>query len=163
MDPEEFAGLTCSVQELLPPSQPSLWAAVREGIETRLPLRSVGLNNKAGNSVSVDRLNIQFLSFQDPRVLRFRPFAHSPVTWFRIPFVHIIVVSPADINEYRAVTRKAIADAVANLEKDWAGESAAACCMAQHACRSRRRAPPAATRGAARPTSLRPCRSHPQP
>lgn len=92
MDPEEFAGLSCSVTELLEAGQPSAWAAVREGVESRLPLCQVGLPNKLGDEVVVDRLACQFLRADDPRVQKFKPFAHSPVTWFRIPFVQVLVV-----------------------------------------------------------------------
>jgi hypothetical protein len=29
----------------------------------------------------------------DKRLQRLRPFSHSPVTWFRNPYVHLILVS----------------------------------------------------------------------
>ena len=36
----------------------------------------------------------RFLAATDPRLQKLRQFSHSPVTWFRNPFVHLVVVSP---------------------------------------------------------------------
>lgn len=35
----------------------------------------------------------RFLSASDPRLQKLRQFAHSPVTWFRNPFVQLVLVS----------------------------------------------------------------------
>jgi hypothetical protein len=37
----------------------------------------------------------RFLSAADPRLQKLRQFAHSPVTWFRNPFVLLVLVRPA--------------------------------------------------------------------
>lgn len=38
----------------------------------------------------------RFVLSTDKRLMRLKPFAQSPVCWFRIPYAHIILVSSTD-------------------------------------------------------------------
>lgn len=73
-------------------------------VETRLPLTNLTLANKLGRYTQIERLQLQYVLSSDKRLLRLKPFMKSPVTWFRAPYAHIILVHTADVNEYRSAT-----------------------------------------------------------
>ncbi|KXZ42764.1 hypothetical protein GPECTOR_119g395 [Gonium pectorale] len=101
-----------------------LWASVRNLLESRSTLSNLTLHNKVGRAVPVERLSLQFVASGDRRLQRLRPFAHSPVVWFRHPYAHLLLVSTADASEYRNSIKPALKRAISDLERDWGGPPA---------------------------------------
>jgi len=116
---EELGGAyVLTVDEL---GNTGLWDSVKEVFEARSPLQHITLHNKVGRAVQLDKLPIQFVQVNDKRLLRLKPFSHSQVVWFRNPYVHIVLVSSADINEYRAHIKAQVRKALADVEREWGG------------------------------------------
>ncbi|KAK9863262.1 hypothetical protein WJX84_010782, partial [Apatococcus fuscideae] len=97
-----------------------VWPSVSQALDARLPLRNVPLRNKFGNTLTVDKLPVQYLLSDDPRLQRLRPYAHSPVTWFRNPFACLVLVSCEDAEDYRRQWRMQL-KAILEREKDSVG------------------------------------------
>ncbi|KAK9858891.1 hypothetical protein WJX84_005283, partial [Apatococcus fuscideae] len=97
-----------------------VWPSISEALDARLPLRSVPLRNKFGNTLTVDKLPVQYLLSDDARLKRLRPYAHSPVTWFRNPFACLILVSCEDAEDYRRQWRMQL-KGILDREKDSVG------------------------------------------
>ena len=88
---EELGGsYVLAVDEL---SLPGLWATIRELLEARLPLQGTVLTNKFGRPATVPKLPASYVLSHDRRLARLKSFSHSPVTWFRLPFAHLLLVS----------------------------------------------------------------------
>ncbi|GAB4816227.1 hypothetical protein N2152v2_003273 [Parachlorella kessleri] len=95
-----------------------VWTPLYEHLKRRLPLRQITFRNKFGVQATVDELPVQFLAATDPRLQKLRQFSHSPVTWFRNPFVHLVVVSCEEAEEYKRAYRpqlKALAEVEGRL------------------------------------------------
>ncbi|GLC41257.1 hypothetical protein PLESTM_001176900, partial [Pleodorina starrii] len=121
---DEYGGLfLVSVDDL---GVQGLWANSKDLLESRAVLHNLLLHNKLGRAVNVDRLALQFVASGDKRLQRLRPFAHSPVVWFRHPYVHLLLVSSVDAADYRSVLKPALKRAIAELERDWGGPPASA-------------------------------------
>ena len=86
-----------------PPPRSSAPAAARQHhaaagqlLEARAPLQGLMLANKFGRPAQVARVPVAYVPAGDKRLQRLRPFSHSPVTWFRNPYVHVILVRAAN-------------------------------------------------------------------
>ncbi|GLI61031.1 hypothetical protein VaNZ11_003295, partial [Volvox africanus] len=104
--------------------RPGLWDTTKGLLESRSTLHNLVLHNKLGRAVTVERLALQFVPSWDKRLHRLRPFAHSAVVWFRLPFAHLLLVSTVDSSEYRNVLRSELRRKIAGLEQDWGGPPA---------------------------------------
>eukprot|EP00878_Enallax_costatus_P028549 GHUV01030842.1.p1 GENE.GHUV01030842.1~~GHUV01030842.1.p1 ORF type:complete len:447 (+),score=91.95 GHUV01030842.1:177-1517(+) len=119
MDGEELGGtFVISVDEL---GLNGLWSTIKDLVESRMPLQGLTLPNKVGKIVAVPRLPLMFVVSSDKRLLRLKQYSHSPVTWFRNPHTHLILVSTADVHEYKSTTRAQLKRVTADAEKDWGG------------------------------------------
>ncbi|GFR46523.1 hypothetical protein Agub_g8109, partial [Astrephomene gubernaculifera] len=120
MDQEdEYGGLfLVSVDDL---GVPGLWSSVKDLLESRSLLHQLTLHNKVGRAVAVERMALTLVPSGDKRLQRLRPFAHSPVVWFRHPYAHLLLVSTADASEYRSALKPALKRAIAELEHYWGG------------------------------------------
>ncbi|KAL6746613.1 hypothetical protein V8C86DRAFT_3034533, partial [Haematococcus lacustris] len=97
------------------------WSSVKEVFESRLPLRNVVVRNKLGRPTHLSSVSAQFLLSSDKRLLRLKQMASSQVAWSRTPYVHLMLVSTADIQDYKAVVKPALRRALADLDREWGG------------------------------------------
>ncbi|KAF6250949.1 hypothetical protein COO60DRAFT_1645717 [Scenedesmus sp. NREL 46B-D3] len=86
-----------------------------------MPLHGITLPNKIGKPVGVPRLPLMFVLATDMRLKRLKQYSHSPVTWFRNPHTHLILVSSADVHEYKSTLRAQLKRVTADIERDWGG------------------------------------------
>ncbi|WIA35160.1 hypothetical protein OEZ86_003632 [Tetradesmus obliquus] len=119
MDGEELGGTyVIAVEEL---GLNGLWSTIKDLVESRLPLRGITLPNKVGKPVAVPRLPLMFVLSTDMRLKRLKQYSHSPVTWFRNPHTHLILVSTADVHEYKSTLRAQLKRVTSDIEREWGG------------------------------------------
>eukprot|EP00879_Flechtneria_rotunda_P030265 GHRR01032877.1.p1 GENE.GHRR01032877.1~~GHRR01032877.1.p1 ORF type:complete len:274 (+),score=89.72 GHRR01032877.1:558-1379(+) len=122
MDGEELGGtFVISVDEL---GVNGLWSTIKDLVESRVPLQGVTLPNKVGKPVAVPKLPLTFVLSTDKRLLRLKQYSHSPVTWFRNPVTHLVLVSTSDVHEYKSTLRAQLKRVTTDVERDWGGPGA---------------------------------------
>lgn len=61
----------------------------------------MSFSDKFGTDVTVGHLPIQFLPIGDSSLSKLRAHAHSPVSWFRLPYAQVVLVCSDDLDEYK--------------------------------------------------------------
>lgn len=95
-----------------------LWPSVKDGFESRLPLKKACLNNKTRNPVLVDKLPAMFMLTTDIR-LRSRFPQEQSLFWFREPYATVVLVSCEDLDEFKTILKPRLKLIVQNDEREW--------------------------------------------
>ncbi|GMH45221.1 hypothetical protein BSKO_13178 [Bryopsis sp. KO-2023] len=86
-------------------SERTLWPAISEPLKARMPLYGLIFENKFGKSVHVQELDVEFLLSKHQKIQRLKPYKHSPISWFKFPYAHIIVVTSWESADYKSNVR----------------------------------------------------------
>ncbi|KAE9621646.1 putative tetratricopeptide-like helical domain, TRAPP II complex, TRAPPC10 [Lupinus albus] len=95
-----------------------LWPTVKNAFEARLPFKMASLNNKARNSVFVEKLPAEFILTTDSR-LRSRFPQEQLLFWFREPYATVVLVTCEDLDEFKTILKPRLKLIVQNDEREW--------------------------------------------